>query len=318
MPPATERPNVFAAPHVDRLALSRSDPAAVATALASERSRLALLWRSRSLIIRGPAPGAALLPVSAELRARLAPQEPILLGEFDGAVVFAAEIDGEAPPELAADAEFVDLRLAAGLLEPRAAGLLAYARALITWRRQHRYCGACGTPLVAERAGHQMRCPAPGCGLQNFPRLDPAVIVLVSDGERALLGRQPSWPAGRYSTLAGFVEPGESLEDAVRREVLEETGVRVGDMAYHSSQPWPFPSSLMIGFHARAASTRIAPGDDELEDARWFSRAEIAAGAVGLPPPQSVSYRLIEQWYDAGAPRPLAAEPGAQRWSPRP
>lgn len=317
MATASERPNVFAAPHVDRLAVPRADTAAVAAALASDRARLVPVWRSRSLILREPAPAAALLPLCADLRRRLQVSEPILLGEYSGAIAFAAEIEAPEPPSLLEGAEFVDLRLAAGLLDPRDAGLLAYARAMVTWRAQHRHCGACGAPLVAERGGHQMRCPREGCRLQWFPRLDPAIIVLVEHEGRALLGRQAAWPPGRYSTLAGFVEPGESLEDAVRREVLEETGVRVGAVAYHSSQPWPFPSSIMIGFHATADSAEITLGDDELEDARWFSREDIASGAAGLPPALSVSYRLIEHWYDREAARPLAEESGVLGWGGR-
>ena len=136
----------------------------------------------------------------------------------------------------------------------------------------------------------------------------------MTDGERALLGRQAAWPPGRYSTIAGFVEPGESLEDAVVREVLEETGVTVSDARYHSAQPWPFPSSLMIGFTATAAPGAVAKADEELEDVRWFSRADVAAGNVGLPPPQSVSFRLIEDWYDSAASTPLRQTPGLRLW----
>jgi NAD+ diphosphatase len=142
--------------------------------------------------------------------------------------------------------------------------------------------------------------------------------VLVTDGERALLGRQAAWPAGRYSTIAGFVEPGESLEDAVAREVLEETGVTILDATYHSSQPWPFPSSLMIGFTATAAAGSVPRADEELEDARWFSREEISSGFPGLPPPQSVSFRLIEDWYDSGSAVPLRQTPGLRLWGSRP
>jgi len=138
--------------------------------------------------------------------------------------------------------------------------------------------------------------------------------VLVTDGERALLGRQASWPAGRYSTIAGFVEPGESLEDAVAREVLEETGVTVLESDYHSSQPWPFPASLMIGFTARATADAVPSADEELEDVRWFSRADIASGFPGLPPPQSVSFRLIEDWYDCASPLPLRQTPAVKLW----
>jgi NAD+ diphosphatase len=141
-----------------------------------------------------------------------------------------------------------------------------------------------------------MCCTSSTCGTEFFPRIDPAIIVLVSDGERALLGRQASWAPGRYSTIAGFVEPGESLEDAVAREVLEETGVSVAHARYHSSQPWPFPASLMLGFEATAAPGSIARAGSELEDARWFTREELLAGAAILPPATSISRRLIERW----------------------
>jgi NAD+ diphosphatase len=144
-----------------------------------------------------------------------------------------------------------------------------------------------------------MQCTDAACGNQVFPRIDPAIIVLVSDGERALLGRQATWPAGRYSTIAGFVEPGESLEDAVAREVLEETAVVVQESRYHSSQPWPFPSSLMLGFEATAAPGSIARAGSELEDARWFTRDELRAGTAVLPPSTSISRRLIERWLNA-------------------
>jgi NAD+ diphosphatase len=164
-----------------------------------------------------------------------------------------------------------------------------------------------------------MRCTNAACGEDWFPRIDPAIIVLVADasGERALLGRQASWPQGRYSTIAGFVEPGESLEDAVAREVAEETGVDVAAVNYHSSQPWPFPSSLMVGFLATASEgTDISLNDGDLEDARWFTRAQIANGEVGLPPPTSISYRLIAEWYDRAGGRRLVDEPDVQSWLP--
>ena len=221
------------------------------------------------------------------------------------------------PPCCRPASGFKDLRFAGGVLPPDEAGLLAYARAMVLWRRRHRYCGTCGARTSSTSAGHVMKCSNASCGAEHFPRLDPAIIVLVTDGERALLGRQASWPAGRYSTIAGFVEPGESLEDAVAREVLEETGVAVLEASYHSSQPWPFPSSLMIGFTARAAPDaaityrRRARGRALVHACRG-----IAAGVPGLPPPQSVSFRLIEDWYDAGSAVPLAATPGARHWGP--
>jgi NAD+ diphosphatase len=175
----------------------------------------------------------------------------------------------------------------------------------------------CGAETRPESAGHVMHCTNPDCATDHFPRLDPAIIVLVTDGERALLGRQASWPPGRYSTIAGFVEPGESLEDAVAREVREETGVTVLEADYHSSQPWPFPASLMIGFTARASADSVPHADEELEDARWFSREDIASGTPALPPSQSVSYRLIEDWYDSGSTVPLRDTPGTTPWDSR-
>jgi NAD+ diphosphatase len=185
---------------------------------------------------------------------------------------------------------------------------------MMTWHQRHRFCGVCGAPTRSEQAGHVRRCTQPDCAAEIFPRTDPAVIMLVCHGDWCLLGRQAKWPGGMYSALAGFVEPGESLEDAVAREVLEETGVAVLDCEYHSSQPWPFPSSLMIGYLARASADAVPRADEELEDARWFTRREVASGLVGLPPPQSVSYRLIEDWYDADATVPLRDEPGVRLW----
>ena len=190
--------------------------------------------------------------------------------------------------------------MVAALLPADEAGLLGYARGMISWRARHRFCGTCGATTLAAKGGHVLICTNPVCKHEQFPRTDPAIIVLVSDGDRALLGRQASWPAGRYSTIAGFVEPGESLEDAVAREVFEETGIEVDQIEYHSSQPWPFPSSLMLGFTAHALTTQIQRRDDELEDAQWFTRADLASGRPLVPPGVSISFRLIEHWFDAG------------------
>ncbi len=201
---------------------------------------------------------------------------------------------------------FEELRPLSAWLSPDEAGLLAYARALAIWRLRNRFCGLCGSRTRSERAGHLLRCTNTACAHEFFPRIDPAIIVLVSDGERALLGRQPTWPPGRYSTIAGFVEPGESLEDAVAREVREETGVEVIRVDYHSSQPWPFPSSLMLGFRAAAASGAEIRVSGELEDARWFTREEIASGSAILPLPHAISFRLIASWFDERSTVPLA------------
>lgn len=310
-------PNVFSGRYVDRSSLLRKDVARLKGALIDPDTRFLPVWRSRNLIaIEGDRRGA-LLVERHRLEAYLRDESTvILLGRFRQSSCFAVEIDTEQPPSFGERGEFQDLRLIGGLLPGDEAGLLAYARAMVLWHQRHRFCGSCGAPTQPTSAGHVLACSNGSCGAEQFPRIDPAVIVLVTDGERALLGRQASWPPGRYSTIAGFVEPGESLEDAVVREVLEETGIRSTDIEYHSSQPWPFPSSLMIGFTARAASTVVGLNDDELEDARWFSRAEIAHGQPALPPPQSISFRLIEDWYNAGSSRPLREEPGARLWEP--
>lgn len=221
------------------------------------------------------------------------PQRMVLLGWFEARRCVLVDLPAE-QAVVNGDESFGDLRPLASELPAGEAGLFAYARALNLWHANHRYCSRCGTPMVSIRAGHVRHCPA--CGLQSFPRLDPAIIVLVHDGDSVLLGRKADWPPGRYSTIAGFVEPGESLEDAVRREVYEETGVTPVEMNYHSSQPWPFPSSLMLGFTARAVATTPVLHDGELEDARWFSRAELEAGAVRWPPRASISRRLIDGW----------------------
>jgi NAD+ diphosphatase len=313
-------PNVFAGPYVDRVAHLRKDEAWLAAALAGGEATIVPVWQSRNLVEVRPDGFAAAFMAVADFGLEERARDFVLLGAFGSRTYFATEL---AEPERAlarfpdTDVKFEDLRLVGSQLEAQQAGLLAYARAMLYWRQRHRYCGLCGTPTVSASAGHVMTCTNPDCATDHFPRLDPAIIVLVTDGERALLGRQASWPEGRYSTIAGFVEPGESLEDAVAREVLEETSVRIEAAEYHSSQPWPFPSSLMIGFTATADGRQVPKADEELEDARWFTRAEVASGFPGLPPPQSVSYRLIEDWYDSGSSTPLRRTPGVRLWGSR-
>ena len=306
-------PNVFAGPYLDRAAHLRKDPAALAQACEDPETRLLAVWDSRNLV-RRTSQGWAVEFLECRSDAVHSCDDWILLGRFGGRLCFACETIHEAAPPAPEGTSFEDLRKTAGALPPEDAGLLAYARAMVSWRRRSRYCGACGSATATASAGHVMKCTNDACGLEQFPRLDPAIIVLVTDGERALLGRQAAWPEGRYSTIAGFVEPGESLEDAVAREVLEETGVRTLDATYHSSQPWPFPQSLMIGFTATASPAAVARADDELEDVRWFTREEVAGGFPGLPFPQSISFRLIEDWYDAGSSIPLRETPGVRFW----
>jgi len=182
-------------------------------------------------------------------------------------------------------------------LDEEQASIAAYARALFAWHRRHRFCSVCGAQTMPREGGHVRVCRNESCAAQHFPRTDPAVIMLVHDGEQCLLGRQRNWPKGLYSTLAGFVEPGETIEQAVAREVREESSVEVEDVRYFKSQPWPFPASLMIGFFARARTRAIVVDGEELEDAAWFDRAQLAdPGAHGfvIPPRYSLASKLID------------------------
>jgi NAD+ diphosphatase len=298
------RHQLFSGPFIDRRAELRDDPNWLDAARADPDTRY-VLSSGATQLVRSGAPDIVLLRNGDPLVETPAASRFTLLGWFRGARTVLIEFGGDAAPAgslpLPEAAEWRELRPLAPLLQADAAALLAYARALVLWRARHRHCGVCGAPNEQARAGHVMRCTRESCATETFPRLDPAIIVLVSDahGERALLGRQATWPAGRYSTIAGFVEPGESLEDAVIREVEEEAGVQVGDVEYVASQPWPFPSSLMLGFHAIARTEAISLRDGELEDARWFTRADLAAGHPALPPTGSISSRLIEAWYSS-------------------
>src|SRR5690349_22137753 len=244
--------------------------------------------RARAVVV-GPS-GVALAGETPDLVA-LDGRDGFFLGVAEGGeplfVVQAA--DGE---------QLTGLREAAAMLSQADAGLVAYASALAHWHDTHHYCGVCGELTEPREAGHVRRCPN---GHVHHPRTDPVVIMLVSDGDRLMLGRRPPWPPGRYSCLAGFVEPGESLEAAVAREVLEEAGVVVGEVTYRLSQPWPFPLSLMLGFEATYVSGEARVVDRELEHVDWFTRAEIASGTPLLPPRFTIARRLIDDWLAGGA-----------------
>lgn len=304
------RLNLLSGKYIDRLAHWRKDDARVRAALEDPNSVFVPVWRNQNLVRGREGQLSAVLVSDARRILQIDMGEVVLLGEFEHHACFAVSVTTPELPQFDAGVEARDLRTIAGELPAHEAGLLAYARAMIHWRERHRFCGRCGSAMRPTQAGHVQQCSNPQCALQVFPRIDPAIIVLVTDGERALLGRQASWPAGRYSTIAGFVEPGESLEDAVVREVHEETGIEVDEVEYHSSQPWPFPSSLMLGFVARARTHDIHLTDAELEDARWLTRAEIASGEIRLPLQHSISFGLIEDWYNAGATVPMREEAG--------
>ena len=302
------RINVYGGGGLDRVAHLRRDEAWLAERRDDPRSRFVVMWRGQCLVRGDDPPRAALL--TPERISEIAPESAtvVLLGMTDGAARFAVDLPPRAKPP-AADSlgdlgAFRDLRAVGGLMPAPEAALLAYAKGLMYWHARHRFCGVCGGPAEAREGGHVRVCTDTACAAPHFPRTDPAVIVVVSDGERCLLGRKAEWPEGMYSALAGFVEPGESLEEAIAREVREEVGVEVRDVRYHSAQPWPFPGSLMLGFHATAASTEITLDRDELEDARWFTRDALLRPTPGfrLPRPDSIARRLVEDWVSGAGP----------------
>lgn len=305
------RNNVFSGLALDRCSEQRHDHAWIAAQMEHTAARYVLVRPDGQAAVT--ASGSALCLLDAQqcrdLRSRCTPS---FLGRDAAHAPYFALAPAREEAErtaLAGAADFLDLRRAGLALPAFEAGLFAYARALTHWQSRTRWCGACGSPLMLEWSGHRARCPDAACGLEHYPRTDPAIIVIVTWRDACLLGRQPGWAPGRWSTLAGFVEPGETLEDAVRREVLEEAGVHVVDCDYHSSQPWPFPASLMLGFTARADDPAIAVGA-ELSEARWFEVDEFVdglhSGELALPPPLSVSYRLIEHWLRAAGGLELA------------
>jgi len=290
---------------VDRATHRRNDAAWVAAAWADPRTRV-LVVHDSSALVRDDGNQPELVFVS--------PGEApdgirFLLGVDEGDVVYFG-VSGElGDGTVRSDGKHVKpmtLRQLGAVLSDRDAGLLTHAVALANWHDAHTHCPRCGTATVPAPAGHLTTCPADGT--EHFPRLDPAVIMLVTDpDDRCLLGRNVLWPKGRMSVLAGFVEPGESAEHAVAREVFEETAITVGQIRYLGSQPWPMPRSLMLGFQAAAAAgQRIVTDDEEIAEARWFSRTElrasIDAGELGIAPTSSIARRLIEFWYGGDLP----------------
>ena len=298
------RPNIFAGLSLilDRVAERRDDSAWIDEQARSATARYLLLDASGEAFMQRDR--EALRWLDANEREQWFGDFPAtLLGIADQRPHFMLVLDDTADintAENALDTRRMSLRAAGLLLPAHEAGLFAYAKGLSHWQRETRHCARCGSPLQLVAAGHRAQCTNPDCARLHFPRTDAAVIMLVEHEGACLLGRQAGWPAGRYSTLAGFVEPGEALEDAVRREVAEESGVIVDDVHYHSSQPWPMPASLMVGFIATARSRDIVMRDHELEDARWFTPQQIVDGIADgsfLPSTAlSVSYQLLSHW----------------------
>ena len=300
------RPPAFSGAALDRAAELRhgSDRAADLLELAGARAVAA--YADGVLIDGGTLARTPLTEPGVAARTRAT--GPILLGLEADAPLFAVDLEELAPADRAAavaGGEAVSLRDAGARLEQAEGGLAAYLVALLNWHRRHRFCANCGAPTTVEQAGLARGCAA--CGASHFPRVDPVVIMAVEHDDRLLLGRRAGWPHGRFSVLAGFVAPGETPEEAVIREVREESGIEAAAPRYVTSQPWPFPSSLMLGYEARAAGGEPAAGDGELEEVGWFHRSEIEAAAARtgdasllLPPPISIARLLIDGWLANG------------------
>jgi NAD+ diphosphatase len=302
------RPNPYSGSPLDRAANRRDDAAWIAAALADPATLWAPVWRARNLMrgVEQRQPEAVFLTGEAADALRLAGGPWAFLGLFEGKPLFAVDVSAAEdpapllPPEVGA---FTDLRAVPGLLPDAEASILAHARALLHWRSRHGFCGVCGFACEPRSAGNTVQCVNPACATQHFPRTDPAVIMLITHGDRALLGHSKRFPIpNMFSTLAGFVEPGETLEEAVAREVFEEAGIRVGRVSYHSSQPWPFPASIMLGFYGEALTEDIVIDPSEIDEARWFTRDQIrqhAEHGFQVPRNDSIARRLIEDWVAA-------------------
>ncbi len=303
--PALTTSHVFSGNPLDRGDRERRDDATLAQLAANPASRF-LPMRDLNVPV-SEADGCGLLWLTGEEARRLdSPGAPLLLGLLDGAAHFVVDVsavDGEArEANLDGRCRYVDARSATELLDAASCGIVAQARAQVDWHARNRFCPACGSPTAIQRGGQTRHCP--GCGAIHYPRTDPVVITAVHSGDWCLLGQSRGRGTGsnRYSALAGFVDQGESIEEAVAREVMEESGVAVRNVRYHSSQPWPFPSSLMIGCIAEAATTDITADDEEMSDVRWFHRDVVVRALDGdsseltLPAPLAIAHHIIRAW----------------------
>ena len=299
--------NTFAGNPLDRAGDRRSDPDWLAQQEANPEALALVLWEGRPLIEdHAEGPRLAWLPLD---HARdLVPDREIFLGLWKDAPVFAVEIEGSVDPAqgpVQGLGDFHEMRAAAAMLSGPDAAMAGGAKSLFDWRRRHGFCAACGRATRDAAGGWKRACEA--CGIEHFPRVDPVVIMLAihdgPEGPRCLLGRQAAWPAGRMSALAGFLEPGESIEEACAREIAEEAGLTVTAVRYHSSQPWPFPSQLMIGLICTVDSDQARPDQTELESVAWLTRDEAAACLAGAhpikpPPPVAIARTLIRAWVE--------------------
>ena len=289
----------------------RDDERLLAAALADPGTRV-IVFSNGECLLESPESWRLRLLSPRELaEIDIAPWPPVFLGmDSNGRAIFAIEIDA-VQRERIEQPHFVAIWREAGRLPADEGAIFAYAKGMLEWHVRHRYCGRSGAENAVASAGHRL---IGGAENVQFPRVDPAIIVLVHRDDECLLGRKVGWPEHMYATIAGFVEPGESLEAAVRREVKEETDVAVEEVTYIASQPWPFPSQLMVGFHARAGSHAIALNDKELADARWFTREDIASGRFRIPPTMSIAFHLIERWFDRPGSTALRGLAPDLRW----
>jgi NAD+ diphosphatase len=302
------RRNFYSSEYLDRVSHLRNDADWLARQLASETSRLLPVWQLHNFVTGTDQVSPAALDIGHVDDLRSEHGEPVLLGLVGETAYFALDVSHIEEPHthavLGASGVFEDLRKVGPYIAHEEGNLLAYARGIAYWHERHRFCGVCGSPTRSEAAGHQRRCTNKACNASHFPRTDVACIMLIHDEDRIIMGRAPRFQGRMQSVLAGFLEPGETLEDCVAREVYEEVGVRVADVAYQHSQPWPFPASLMVGFRARALDTEITIDEKELLSAEWMSRDELKAitpeSPVQLPRPDSIARRLIEEWLAEG------------------
>ena len=304
--------NVFATGDLDRAVPRRKDQSWLERSAASSAARYIPFFKGRFLLANSSVNTPAWLSYGEIAQFVESAQVRVFLGYGDSIAYFAADIVDASFVERysATGCRLADLRKYGSKLRSRDASVLSYAKALFHWHRAHRHCGYCGSETMQGQAGHVRQCRNEACGRIHFPRIDPAIIVAVRFEDRCLFGRQPTWPENRYSVIAGFVEPGESVEQAVVREVEEETNIRLSTVNYRSSQPWPFPGSIMLGFDATAANEDISLNDGELQEAHWRSAEEVVEGLTTgeflLPPKLSIAYRLIEEWFDLRSAEPLA------------
>lgn len=300
--------NCFGSGYLDRMANSRGDDQLFSDRMHGTRAVFIPVWCGKLLFTKENINQPAFLNyASLEMIVDDLPEACILLGEKDDNLYFAVGLppsNAEVPDYFSDYGRFKRLRAIDGLMHHPSGTLLVYAKGITFWHQNHLFCGKCGSPTTSKESGHMRQCTNETCRQQQFPRTDPAIIVLVTHGQKCLLARQSIWKPGRFATIAGFVEPGESLEHAVVRETFEETGIRIDTVTYHSSQPWPFPCSIMLGFIATANSDAIEIDGQEIEDARWFSRQDIFRelnnGTLFLPPTISISYHLIAHWFNYG------------------